>query len=367
MIKVYQKNLLSMFAKNIFIVTAFFFSLTIIMNLLEEITFFKDLDIAFTLPLLLTFFNSFSVLFEIFPFIFLIGTMSFFLEILRKEELVIYKSYGLSNLRIVGFITGSTFFFGIFIILIFYHLSSNLKFAYFEIKNNYTTDDKYLAMVTENGIWIKDQLNGKTNIISAKNMVNEYLNDVSISQFNSKNDFIKLITSKKINIKKKLWVINQPTITNENSTQNSEENKIQNNEENLMFKSNFNSEIISSLFSNLSSLNLIKLQKLKKDYKILGYSTTKINSYQLSLYIFPIYLSIMVCIASILMLNIGHNKPKVYYFLVGILISVIVYYMDYLINVLIENQKIPLMFSAWITPFLLILFCLIGLVRINEK
>ena len=359
MIKVYKKNLLYMFTKNILIVTAFFFSLTLIMNLLEEITFFKDLSVAFTLPLLLTFFNSFSVLFEIFPFIFLIGTMSFYLEMLSNEELVIYKSYGLSNLRIVGFITGSAFFFGIFIILIFYHLSSNLKFLYYEIKNNYTTDDKYLAMVTENGIWIKDQLNGKTNIISAKNMVNEYLNDVSITQFDNKNDFIKLITSKKINIKNKTWVINEPTITNENSTQNSEENTV--------FESNFDSEIISSLFSNLSSLNLIKLQKLKKDYKILGYSTIKINSFQLSLYIYPIYLSIMVCIASILMLNIGHNKPKVYYLLGGILISVLVYYMNYLINILIENQKIPLMFSAWITPFLLILFCLIGLVRVNEK
>ena len=59
----------------------------------------------------------------------------------------------------------------------------------------------------------------------------------------------------------------------------------------------------------------------------------------------------MVCIASILMLNIGHNKPKIYYFLAGILISVLVYYMNYLFNVLIENQKIPLMFSAWIPHF----------------
>ena len=111
----------------------------------------------------------------------------------------------------------------------------------------------------------------------------------------------------------------------------------------------------------------IKLQELKKNYKILGYSTTKINSYQLNIYLYPVYLSIMVCIASILMLNIGHNKPKVYYFLVGILISVFIYYINYLLNILIETQKIPLMFSSWILPFLLTLFCIIGLVRINEK
>ena len=359
MIQVYKKYLISMFIKNILLVTVFFFCLTVVMNVLEEIIFFKNMDIAFTLPLLLTFFNSFSVLFEIFPFIFLIGTMSFFFEILHKEELIIYKSYGLSNLRIIGLITSSAFFFGVFIILFFYHLSSNLKFMYYDIKSHYTTDDKYLAMVTENGIWIKDQLNGKINIINAKKMIDGHLNDVSITQFDNKNDFVKLITSNKINIKNKSWIINEPTITNENS--------IQENEKYIIFKSNFNSQIISNLFSNLSSLNLIKLQKLKKDYKILGYSTTKINSYQLNLYMYPLYLAIMVCIASILMLNIGHNKSKVYYFLGGILISVLVYYISYLLNILIENQKIPLMFSVWITHFLLMLFCLIGLVRINEK
>ena len=359
MIQTYKKNLISTFIKNILITTVFFFSLTLIMNILEEITFFKDANVAFTLPLLLTFLNSFSILFEIFPFIFLIGTMSFFFEILNKEELIIYKNYGLSNLRIIGIVTSSAFFFGIFIILIFYHLSSNLKFMYYEIKSDYTTDDKYLAMVTENGIWIKDQFDDKINIINAKSMVNEYLNDVTITQFNNENVFQKLITSKKVNIKDKTWIIDNAIITNEISEKNIPGN--------TLIESNFNSKIISTLFSNLSSLNLLKLQKLKKNYRVLGYSTTKINSYQLSIYLYPIYLTIMVCVASILMINIGHNKPKVYYFLAGILISVLVYYMNYLLNILIENQKIPLMFSTWIAPFILALLCLIGLVRVNEK
>ena len=47
------------------------------MNILEEITFFKDIEIVMC-TYILTLLNSFSILFEIFPFIFLIGTMSFF-------------------------------------------------------------------------------------------------------------------------------------------------------------------------------------------------------------------------------------------------------------------------------------------------
>ena len=359
MIQTYKKNLIFTFLKNILITSIFFFSLVLIINILEEITFFKNLNVGFVLPLLLTFLNSFSVLYEILPFIFLIGTMNFFFEMLNKEELIIYKSYGLSNLKIINIIVGSALFSGIFIILIFYHVSSNLKFKYYEIKNNYTNDDKYLAMVTENGIWIKDQINEKIIIINAKNMIAEHLNEVTITQFNNKNVFEQLITSKKVNIKNKKWTLHDVIVTSENYKQQPKGD--------IMLETNFNSKIISNLFSNLSSLNLIKLQELKKNYKILGYSTTKINSYQLNIYLYPVYLSIMVCIASILMLNIGHNKPKVYYFLVGILISVFIYYINYLLNILIENQKIPLMFSSWLLPLLLVLFCMIGLVRINEK
>ena len=75
----------------------------------------------------------------------------------------------------------------------------------------------------------------------------------------------------------------------------------------------------------------------------------------------------MVCIASILMLNIGHNKPRIFYLIVGILVSVIVFYANYLFNVLVENQKISVVFSVWFVQFLLLLFCSVGLVRINEK
>ena len=127
---------------------------------------------------------------------------------------------------------------------------------YYDIKNNYTNDDKYLAMVTENGIWIKDQLNEKIIIINAKNMINEYLNDVTITQFNNKNVFETLITSKKVDIKNKKWKLKNVIITSEDSKQKTKGD--------IILETNFNSQIISNLFSNLSSLNLIKLQKLKK-------------------------------------------------------------------------------------------------------
>ena len=33
-----------------------------------------------------------------------------------------------------------------------------MKFKYLDIKKNFTKDNKYLAAVTENGLWIKDEV-----------------------------------------------------------------------------------------------------------------------------------------------------------------------------------------------------------------
>ena len=359
MISSYNRFIVFVFLKNIFIVSIFFLSLVLILNILEEITFFKNSEVSFILPIFLTFLNSLSVLFEIFPFIILIGTMSFFLEILDKNELIIFKSYGLSNLKIISVTLSTTFILGIFLVLIFYNISSSLKFLYLDIKNNHTDDGKYLSVITANGLWIKDHVNGNINIINARKIDGEKLVDVLISQFDKNYNFVKLINAKEVNIKDMNWQIND-AVTTENSLSTK-------NKEIIIFETNFDSKKISNLFSSLASLNLIKLNKLRKDYKALGYSTTEINNHILSLFTYPIYLSIMMCIASILMLNISHNKPRVFYLITGIAISVGIYYMKFLFNILIVNGKFPNIFSIWFPLFLLFLFCLVGLVRINEK
>ena len=359
MILTYQKNVIHTFLKNIFTISIFFFSLILILSVLQEIVFFKDLEVNIFVPMYLTILNTSSVVFDLFPFVFLIGAMSFFIEVLDKNELIIYKSYGLSNLKIISVIVSTTFILGIFLVLVFYNISSNLKFVYLEIKNKHTNDDKYLAVVTANGLWIKDHMSENINYINAKHINDENLTEVIINQFDIDYNLIRSITAKDINIKSKNWIINNAKITKDNLTI---ENK-----EPIIFKTNFNIEIISTLFSNLSALNLIKLNKLKKNYTSLGYSTVKINNHLLSIYTYPIYLSIMVCVASILMLNIGHNKPRVFYLIIGILISVTVYYTNYLFNILVENQKISFQFSIWSIQFLLLLLCSVGLVRINEK
>ena len=157
MIKIYQKNLIFHFLKSLFKILLIFFFLIVVLNLFEEIKFFKNNEVNFLLPIFLTILNTPSTLFDVLPFIFLMSGLYFFSEILDKNELIIYKSYGLTNVKIISIISLTTFLIGIIVIFIFYNLTSNLKFLYLDIKNEYTKDNKYLAVVTSNGLWIKDE------------------------------------------------------------------------------------------------------------------------------------------------------------------------------------------------------------------
>ena len=196
MLAIYQKNLINSFFKCLGIVTLIFFSITIILNIFEELSFFKNVeDVNFTLPFFLTILNSPSVIFDIFPFIFLISTLYFFSEVMDKNELNIYKNYGLTNVKIINIITLTSFISGIFIVLIFYNISANLKFLYLDIKNDFSKDDKYLAVITSNGLWIKDETIENINLINAEKIEDHFLKNVIITQFDLNFEFEKTISA----------------------------------------------------------------------------------------------------------------------------------------------------------------------------
>ena len=359
MLKTFEKYLIFLFIKKVTNTSFIFLALVFILSLFEEISFFKDLDVSFYFPILLTALNTPSTLFEIFPFIFLISTQFFFLDLIDKNEIELFKVNGLNNFKFIKILFFSSLLLGLLIVSIFYNFSSTLKFAYLDLKNNYSDDNKYLAVVTENGLWIKDEIDEKTYIIQANEIDDIYLKQVSIFEFDNKFDLSQVIESEKIDVSNYEWIIFNPSISKNNNTI-----KIN---ENINILTHFNNTKIRRLFRNLSSLNILDLLKLKKDYKSLGYSTSEVPSYLNKLYSFPIFLSIMTLLASVIMFNIKKSKPVIFHILLGIFLSVTIYYVYFLFNLLGENGKIPILISIWSPLLIFSLFISISLVRINEK
>ena len=356
--KTYIKYIILNFTQKIFIISFVFFLLVLLLNLFEEINFFKDKSENLYYPLLLNFLNAPTILNKVFPFIFLISTQFFIISLIEKNELMILKNFGIDNLRIISLIALVSFFVSLFLAIFFYNFSAKLKHIYLDIKNDFATDNKYLAVITENGIWIKDEINDNINIINASSIEGENLKKVIITEFDKNFNPLKYIYSNEVLIKDKTWNIKKGIII---------ENNIRKVKENLQFQSNFNSEKINTLFSNLNSLTLWELYKLRKDYISVGYSINDINLHLQKIYSFPIYLTILTVFASVLMLNVNINKPKIFYLLMGIFVSVLIFYINHFSSLLGENNKLPVIMSVWLPHVIVSMLTAIGMVRVNEK
>ena len=359
MLKTYETYLIKLYLRKILTISLIFLCLIFILSIFDEISFFKKIEVNFLLPFLLTALNTPSTLFEIFPFIFLISTQFFFIELIDKNELEALKVYGLNNLKIIKLIFLTSLTLGLILISFFYHFSSKLQFLYFDLKNSYSSDNKYLAVFTDNGLWIKDEIDEKIFIINASGIEGYLIRDVTINEFDKKFELIQIIKSPKVDISNMKWVIFDPTVSRDNTNV-----KIK---KNLTIVTHFDHKKINRLFKNLTSLNVFELLKLKKDYKSLGYSTNEIESQLSGLLSFPVYLTLMSLFASIIMFNIKRNKSIIFHIILGIFLSVLIYYFYYLFNLLGITGKIPIFVSIWLPFFILTTLILIGLVRINEK
>ena len=356
--KVYIKYIIKNFVKLLLIVSSIFFMLVLLLNLLEELNFFKNIDQGLYYPLLLNILNAPSILINIFPFIFLISTQFLLINLIDKNELIILKNFGIDNLRLIGIISLISFIASLFIIIFFYNFSAKLKHFYLEIKNDFASDNKYLAVITDNGIWIKDEIKDNKIIINANLIEGNILKEVVITQFDNSFSPKKYIYGEIANIEKNDWVINRAIIIEKN---------IRTIKDNFIFQSNFNSEKINNLFSNLTSLTIWELFNLKNEYDSVGYSVKEINLHLQKIYSFPVYLTILTIFASVLMLNVPINKPKFFYLVMGIFASVLIFYINHFSSLLGENDKLPITLSVWLPHVIVSILTGIGMVRINEK
>jgi len=222
--KTYQIYLSKVFTSTLLKTFIVFVSLAFILNIFEEINFFKELKVSLTLPIFLTFLNIPSIIFDIFPFIFLITAQFAFIKLIDQNEIIVLKNFGLDNLKIIKILSVLSFLIGLIIITVYYNFSSSLKYSYLNLKNSYAKDNKYLAVITENGIWIKDEVGENINIINANRFNKNILYDVDILQFDKNFNFKKNIISKKIIIENKTWLIKDALISDSNGKLNNIDN-----------------------------------------------------------------------------------------------------------------------------------------------
>jgi lipopolysaccharide export system permease protein len=334
------------------------FSLIFILNLLTELEFFKEIDVSASFPIFLSLLNSPSMLFEMLPFIFLITTQLFFIKLFNNNEIEIFKYSGLKNTSILKVFSLIAILTGIVLTVIFYNFSAVFKNFYLEEKTKFTTDSKYLAVITKNGLWIKDEIDEKIYIVNSAKIENNFLINNFITEFNKDYKVIRNLKSDKIDIQNTEWLAYNVKVYDKNNYEIKEK---------LNIKTNFNYKRIQTLYSNLSSLSFYQLFELRKNYKKLNYSLTEINLQFLKILSFPLYLFLVAFFSSMIMFRVKRLHNSTFKISLGLFFSVIIYYINNFFMVMGSTERISLVFAIFIPLILLSIINSLMLNKINEK
>jgi len=206
--------------------------------------------------------------------------------------------------------------------------------------------------------YLKDIVNNKTSIINSGLIENNFLKETLITTFDKNYNPITNIKSNKIDIKNNKWLIYDASVFEEDKT---------NFYKIYEFETNFNLEMIRSLFSNLSSLSIIELFELRKNYNSLNYSVVDINMQINKVLSYPIFLSLMTILSSIIMLGTKKLRSNTLKIVIGLFCSVIIYYIINFFNVMGSTEKINIFIAIWAPLIILTTLNSSMLIRINEK
>ena len=357
--KKYHTYLARLFVSKFIKISIVFLCTVILINFFEEIRFSEKYNIEIYYVFYLSLLNAPSLIFEIFPFIFFVSIIFFYLELSEKNELEIFNTNGISNLKIVFFSTFLTIIMGIIILLFYYTLSSTLKSLYLDAKNRFSNSNDYLAVVNNDGLWIKEEIDNKLYIIHAKKFKKNKLKFLTINEATKYYESSNTIVAESANILSKNWKLENVSILSNEGTSKKFKSYV--------YNSSFDGEIISNLFSNLNALNIYELHQLSDSYLKIGYSNTDIKIHLNKIYSMPLFYILMTVLGFIIIKKIKILNSKFFAIIIGIFVSVIVYSINYFSSILGQSGVLPIKLSIWMPLLILFLVCNIGLLKIDEK
>ena len=359
--KILNKYIINNFLKITFNAVLVFFSLGILIALFQEIEFFKDLDIGFSKPLSLAISFVPNLTIELLPFIIFISTMIYLVNINNSKELISLKIYGFSNMKIIFLLSATVFILGLVVIVFINPITSSMIKYYEKEKSKFSRDVDHLISINKNGVWIKEKSVNTLNLIYAKELKSNFLFDVSIYQYNTDENKLVRIESDSAEITSSEWKLNDVRVYDSENPGKIDKSP------NYKYFSFYNLAKINSSYKNLDTISFIDLINNYDIFLSNGYSENDLNAHLNSYIALPVFLVLMVILASIFGLITNKKIKNTYYFFVSITTCVLVYYFKDLSIALGQTNKISIVLSVWMPIIAVSLFCSIGMIRLNEK
>lgn len=364
MLKSINRYIINEYIKSLFVVIAVMLSIILLINLLDEFNFFKSKkDLKFIFFIIFTILKIPNLLINLFPFIVLFGGIVFYLKIYNHNEVISLRVMGYSNIQIILIPALTSFIIGYIIVFLIVPFSSSMLRYYESLRSEYN-ETKNLVFVNETGIWILDKNEKEKNIIRIEKISKDFsvVNQITIYNYDSSNNFIKRIDATEGFIKDKNWQLNKVYIISANKKNNNE-----NYLNNYNYTSNVNISELKNVYKNTDTTSLLDINKEMMILEDKGYSTIDLRIRYQKLISFPIYLLAMSILSGLMIINLGKTSNYLKYGSYGVIISVMIYFLNDLSITIAKSGIISVDFSVWIPIFLIILINLVGITQVNAK
>ena len=364
MLKSINRYIINEYIKSLFVVIAVMLSIILLINLLDEFNFFKSKkDLKFIFFIIFTILKIPNLLINLFPFIILFGGIVFYLKIYNHNEVISLRVMGYSNIQIILIPALTSFIIGYIIVFLIVPFSSSMLRYYESLRSEYN-ETKNLVFVNETGIWILDKNEKEKNIIRIEKISKDFsvVNQITIYNYDSSNNFIKRIDATEGFIKDKNWQLNKVYIISTNKKNNNE-----NYLNNYNYTSNVNISELKNVYKNTDTTSLLDINKEMMILEDKGYSTIDLRIRYQKLISFPIYLLAISILSGLMIINLGKTSNYLKYGSYGVIISVMIYFLNDLSITIAKSGIISVDFSVWIPIFLIILINLVGITQVNAK
>jgi lipopolysaccharide export system permease protein len=364
MLKSINRYIINEYIKSLLVVIAVMLSIILLINLLDEFNFFKSKkDLKFIFFIIFTILKVPNVLINLFPFIVLFGGIVFYLKIYNHNEVISLRVMGYSNIQIILIPALTSFVIGYIIVFLIVPFSSSMLKYYEDLRSEYN-ETKNLVFVNETGIWVLDKNEKEKNIIRIEKINKDFssVNQITIYNYDISNNFIKRIDADEGNIKDKNWQLNKVHIISGNKKSNKE-----NYLNNYNYTSNININELKNIYKNTETTSLLDINKEMQTLEDKGYSTIDLRIRYQKLISFPIYLLAMSILSGLMIINLGKTSNYLKYGSYGVIISIIIYFLNDLSITIAKSGIISVDFSVWIPIFLIILINLVGITQVNAK
>ena len=364
MFKSINRYIIKEFLKSLLVVLCVMFSIVLLITLLEEFNYFKSKqDLKFIQFIIFTFLKIPNLLFNLFPFIVLFSGIFFYLKIYNYNEVISLRVMGYSNIQIILIPALTCFVMGYLLVFLIVPFTSSMLKYYEELKSEYD-QTKNLVFVNETGIWIIDKNENDKNIIRIDKIDKNFSNikQITIYNYDKDNNFIKRIDANEGIINDTNWQLSQVNIISSNNKKNSE-----NYFNNYNYKSNIKIIELKNIYKNTETTSLLDISKEMLILEDKGYSIVDLKIRYQKLISLPIYLLAMSILSGLMIINLGKTSNYLKYGSYGVIISVMIYFLNDLSITIAKSGIISVDFSVWIPIFLIILINLVGITQVNAK